>query len=55
MKPRGGQGTAVALFLRDLPADVERTLGETFSQQKLILRLASDRAFRKKAGDMLAR
>lgn len=55
VQPRGGPGVAIALFFRDLPPDVEKTLLETFSQQKLLLRLASDQAFRERAGEVLAR
>jgi len=53
VQPRGRPGVAVALFLRDLPPDVETTLLETFSQDKLLLRLASDPAFRKRAREVL--
>lgn len=55
VRPRGRPGAAVALFFRDLPTDVEEMLTQTFSQQKLLLRLASDSTFRKKAETMLAR
>ena len=55
VKPRGQAGVAVALFLRDLPADVEASLGKTFVQQQLLLRLASDARYRAKAATLLAR
>jgi len=54
VKPRGQAGVAVALFLRDLPAQVEASLGKTFVQQQLLLRLASDARYRVKAATMLA-
>jgi hypothetical protein len=42
-RPRGGgRGFAIALFLRDLPANVQATLLRTYSQQALIARLALD-------------
>jgi len=54
VKPRGRPGVAVALFLRDLPPNVEASLGKTFVQQQLLLRLASDARYRAKAATMLA-
>ena len=45
VRPAGRAGTAVALFLRDLPPDVEQVLRETFAHQQLIVRLATDPAF----------
>lgn len=54
VKPRGRPGVAVALFLRDLPPKVEASLHKTFIQQPLLLRLASDAAYRAKAAAILA-
>lgn len=53
VRPAGGAGTAVALFLRDLPPGVEQTLKKTFAQQKLIVRLATDPAFLDRARRVL--
>ena len=55
VKPRGRPGVAVALFLRDLPPDVEASLRKTFVQQPLLLRLASDERYRARAARVLAR
>lgn len=49
VRPTGGSGTVVALFLRELPPDVEQTLRSTFAHQKLIVRLATDPAFLQRA------
>lgn len=50
VRPAGVRaGTAVALFLRDLPPAIEQTLAKTSAQQKLIMRLATDRAFLQRA------
>lgn len=54
LKPREGDGLAVALFLRDLPPDIEGTLAKTFTQQQLIKKLATDEGFRTRARDRLA-
>lgn len=53
VRPAGRPGTAVALFLRDLPPAVEQTLRETFVQQQLIVRLATDEAFLARARRVL--
>lgn len=53
VRPAGKTGTAVALFLRDLPPAVEQTLAKTFAQQDLIARLATDGAFRDRARRVL--
>lgn len=45
LRPRGKAGLAVTVFLRGLPAGVQRDLGRSFAQQELILRLAADRDF----------
>lgn len=45
VEPKGRPGTAVALFFRDLPEDVEQALSTTVSQQALIRRIATDPAF----------
>ncbi len=55
VKPRGRSGVAVALFLRDLPAEVEASLHKTFVQQQLLLRLASDTRYRANAAQRIAR
>lgn len=54
VRPAGRAGTAFALFLRDLPSDVEQTLHQTFAQQNLIVRLATDAAFLQRARRVLA-
>ncbi|WP_354701665.1 serine hydrolase [Paraconexibacter sp. AEG42_29] len=55
VRARGSRsGAAVALFLRDLPADVQKTLRERFTQQTLAQQLALDPAFREKARAVLA-
>lgn len=54
LKPRGGEGLAVALFLRDLPPEIESTLAKTFTQQQLIEKLATDAGFRGRARELLA-
>lgn len=53
MRPRGRGGVAVALFLRDLPAGVEATLHRTFTQQQVMIRLATDPAFLERARTIL--
>ncbi len=53
VRPAGRAGMAIALFLRDLPADVELALSKTFAQQDLILRLATDKVFRERARRLL--
>ena len=53
VRPAGAKGTAIALFLRNLPPDVEQTLTKTFAQQDLILRLATDKPFRERARRVL--
>ena len=55
VRPARRAGTAVALFLRDLPADVEQTLQKTFAQQDLIVRLSTDAAFLERARRVLAK
>jgi len=54
VKYRGGEGAAVALFLRNLPPDVEQTLERTFTQQVLIAGLAANPQIRKRAAKLLA-
>jgi hypothetical protein len=54
LRPRGGDGLAVALFLRDLPPDIESTLAKTFTQQQLIRKLVTDEAFLARARELLA-
>lgn len=54
LRPRQGPGTAVAVFLRDLPDEIEATLARTFTHQRLIARLATDTAFRRRARQILA-
>ena len=54
VRPARGEGAAIALLLRNLPPDVEQVLAKTFAQQDLILRLATDKAFRERARRMLA-
>jgi len=49
VQPAGRAGTAVALFLRDLPPTVEQVLRRTFAQQALVVRLATDAAFLQRA------
>ncbi len=48
------EGAAVALFLRNLPPDVEQTLERTFTQQVLIAGLAASPQIRKRAAKVLA-
>jgi beta-lactamase class A len=53
VRPAGKPGMAIALFLRNLPPDVEAVLAKTFSQQELITKLATDRAFMAQARRVL--
>ena len=46
---RGGGPAAAALFLRDLPPRLEAELARTFAQEALLVRLATDPAFRREA------
>ncbi|MDO9407320.1 serine hydrolase [Patulibacter sp.] len=53
VKPAGRPGTAAALFLRDLPADVQAGLAASFSQQELLRRIAEDPAYARKVARVL--
>jgi beta-lactamase class A len=53
IRPAGRPGVAVALFLRDLPLELQASLAQTFVQQDLIARLAEDPAFREHARRVL--
>ncbi|HZN15212.1 MAG TPA: serine hydrolase [Acidimicrobiales bacterium] len=48
VKATHGSPVALALFFRDLPADVESTLSGSRTQQALIIRVAEDDAFRRR-------
>ncbi len=54
IRPRGRPGVAAVLFLYDLPPEIEAVLGRSFTQQQLILRLATDEAFQDHARTVLA-
>lgn len=55
LKPKGKPGTAMVLFLRDLPTGVQQSLQQSFANQKLLLQLVLDPKLTARARQLLRR
>ena len=53
IRPKVQRPIAAALFLRDLPSEIEEQLGESFVQQRFLVRLAEDATFLRDTSEVL--